>query len=136
MNDDVYLELLENAWKKIPEGFHETERWQIPKATIITEGKYTIITNFSEIIDSIKRDGKEFLTYLLNDLATSGEIKGQRAFIKGSQKISVLNREIEVYCRKYVICPTCNKPDTNIIREGRSVILNCTACGSNTNLRA
>ncbi len=132
MDDKEYLALLDRAWLKIPEGFHETERWQIPKAEIQMEGKYTIITNFMDIVNTIKRDDKEFLRYLLNELGTSGEVRSQKAYLKSAQKVDNINRHIEIYCKKYVICPTCNKPDTKLVRENRGMMIHCSACGTNT----
>jgi len=30
----------------------------------------------------------------------------------------------------YVLCDVCNKPDTNIQREGKKLFLKCGACGA------
>ena len=85
-----------------------------------------------DIINKIKRDEKEFLRFLLIELATSGEIRAQKAYLKTSQRVDIINRHIEIYCKKYVICPTCNKPDTQLIKENRVLSLHCMSCGTNT----
>jgi translation initiation factor 2 subunit 2 len=130
MDEKDYLILLERAYTRIPEGFHETDRWKIPTARLEFEGKNTIIVNFKEIVDLIKRDEKHLFKAILQEVGTAGEIKGMKGILKGKQKQSTIDRLITNYCEKYVICETCKKPDTMIIKEGRSHILVCQACGT------
>jgi translation initiation factor 2 subunit 2 len=94
------------------------------------EGKNTVIVNFKEIVDLIKRDEKHLFKAILQEVGTAGEIKGMKGILKGKQKQSTIDRLITNYCEKYVICETCKKPDTMIIKEGRSHILVCQACGT------
>jgi translation initiation factor 2 subunit 2 len=130
MDEKDYLILLERAYTRIPEGFHETDRWKIPTARLEFEGKNTVIVNFKEIVDLIKRDEKHLFKAILQEVGTAGEIKGMKGILKGKQKQSTIDRLITNYCEKYVICETCKKPDTMIIKEGRSHILVCQACGT------
>lgn len=130
MDEKDYLALLERAYTRIPEGFHETDRWKIPTARLEFEGKNTVIVNFKEIVDLIKRDEKHLFKAILQEVGTAGEIKGMKGILKGKQKQSTIDRLITNYCEKYVICETCKKPDTMIIKEGRSHILVCQACGT------
>ncbi len=130
MEDQEYLELLDRAFEKIPDGFHDTERWRVPTVRIEVEGKNTIVLNFKEIVESMKRDEKHFLKYLLREVGTAGGQKGNKAILKGKQKPRVLDRLINNYCEKYVICETCLKPDTIILKEGRNHLLVCEACGT------
>ncbi|MHA2473328.1 MAG: translation initiation factor IF-2 subunit beta, partial [Promethearchaeota archaeon] len=48
----------------------------------------------------------------------------------GQYKPQVLNRLIGNYTKNYVLCSICNKPDTQIQREGKMAFLKCTACGA------
>ncbi|MHA1584668.1 MAG: translation initiation factor IF-2 subunit beta [Promethearchaeota archaeon] len=131
MSDEKeYLELLDHAAEIIPSGFHETDRWKIPTARIEYEGKNTIIVNFKEIVENIKRDEKHLIKSILQEVGTAGGIKGNKAVLKGKQKLNTLNRLIKNYCEKYVICETCGKPDTVIVKEGRAHLLVCQACGT------
>jgi translation initiation factor 2 subunit 2 len=130
MEEKEYLELLDRAFQKIPEGFHDTERWKIPTIKLEFEGKNSIILNFKEIVDNIKRDEKHLFKYILQEVGTAGEIKGNKAILKGKQKQRTLDHLIETYCDYYVICKTCLKPDTMILKEGRSHMLVCQACGT------
>ena len=130
MTEEEYIKLLNRAFEKIPEGFHETDRWKIPTARLEYEGKNTIIVNFKEIIENIKRDEKHFIKFILQEVGTAGGIKGNKAILKGKQKLSTIDRLIKNYCEKFVICETCLKPDTVIVKEGRSHLLVCQACGT------
>lgn len=64
-----------------------------------------------------------------------GEIRGQQLFLKGQYKDQVLNRLIENYTKTYVLCNICNKPDTQIQREGKRYYLKCTACGAREEIK-
>ena len=130
MSEEEYLELLDRAFEKIPEGFHTSERWNIPTARIEYEGKNTIILNFKEIVDYIKRNEKLFIKYILQEVGTAGQTRGNKAVLKGKQKLNTLNRLIKAYCDYYVICETCGKPETIIQKEGRSHLMVCHACGT------
>lgn len=130
MSEEEYIKLLDRAFEKIPEGFHETDRWKIPTARLEFEGKNTLIVNFKEIIENVKRDDKHFIKFILQEVGTAGGIKGNKAILKGKQKLSTIDRLIKNYCEKFVICETCLKPDTVIIKEGRSHLLVCHACGT------
>ncbi len=130
MSEEEYTKLLDRAFEKIPEGFHETDRWKIPTARLEFEGKNTLIVNFKEIIENLKRDDKHFIKFILQEVGTAGGIKGNKAVLKGKQKLSTIDRLIKNYCEKFVICETCLKPDTVIVKEGRSHLLVCHACGT------
>ena len=130
MSEEEYIKLLDRAFEKIPEGFHETDRWKIPTARLEFEGKNTLIVNFKEIIENLKRDEKHFIKFILQEVGTAGGIKGNKAMLKGKQKLSTIDRLIKNYCEKFVICETCLKPDTIIVKEGRSHLLVCHACGT------
>ncbi len=130
MSEEEYIKLLDRAFEKIPDGFHETDRWKIPTARLEFEGKNTLIVNFKEIIENLKRDDKHFIKFILQEVGTAGGIKGNKAILKGKQKLSTIDRLIKNYCEKFVICETCLKPDTIIVKEGRSHLLVCHACGT------
>ena len=130
MDEQEYVKLLDRAYTRIPQGFHDTERWKIPQVNLEFEGKNTIIQNYKEIIDAIRRDSAHFFKTILQEIGTSGEVKMPKAILKGKQKKVNLDRLIENYCVKYVICETCGKPDTHVEKDGRQHVLVCAACGT------
>ena len=130
-----YDKLLENAYKKIPENVKKTSRFEIPKVIIRIESKNTFITNFNKIINTLNRDKDHFLGIFLKKAGTFGEIRGQQLFLKSIYKEHVLNRLIEIYTKNYVLCDICNKPDTEIQREGKKLYLKCGACGARLDIK-
>ncbi|MCK5671550.1 translation initiation factor IF-2 subunit beta, partial [Candidatus Bathyarchaeota archaeon] len=41
---------------------------------------------------------------------------------------------IEIYTNKYVLCPVCGRPDTNVVRDKRLSFLQCDACGARSSI--
>ena len=135
MDINNYDELIDKAYEKIPDNVKKLSRFEIPKVEIRIEAKNTYITNFNKIINTLNRDRKHFIGVFLRKVGTMGEIRGQQLFLKGIYKEQVLNRLIEQYSKLYVLCRICNKPDTNIQREGKKNYLKCTACGAREEIR-
>ena len=135
MDINNYDELIDKAYEKIPDNVKKLSRFVIPKVELRIEAKYTYITNFNKIINTLIRDRKHFIGVFLKKVGTMGEIRGQQLFLKGIYKEQVLNRLIEQYSKTYVLCKICNKPDTEIQREGKKNYLKCTACGAREEIR-
>jgi len=125
-----YINILDRAYEKIPENVKQSSRFEIPRVNLRIESKNTFITNFNKIINTLNRDARHFLGIFLKTAGTMGEIRGQQLFMKGIYKEQVLNRLIENYTKMYVLCDVCNKPDTDIQREGKKLFLKCGACGA------
>ena len=130
-----YKNLLDKAYEKIPENVKQSARFEIPKVEIRIESKNTFITNLNKILNTLNRDKKHFMGIFLKKAGTMGEIRGQQLFLKGQYKEQVLNRLIENYTKSYVLCGICNKPDTQIQREGKKSYLKCTACGARQEIK-
>ncbi|MDD1746568.1 MAG: translation initiation factor IF-2 subunit beta, partial [Methanomassiliicoccales archaeon] len=56
MAEDDYLSLLDRAKEKLPEKIEKHERFTVPEPDIFMEGKTTVIRNFGEIVDALRRD--------------------------------------------------------------------------------
>ena len=130
MDLNNYEELLDKAYEKIPDNVKKSSRFEIPTVEIRIESRNTFITNFNKIISILNREKKHFIGIFLKKAGTMGEIRGQQLFLKGQYKEQVLNRLIENYTKTYVLCKICNKPDTEIQREGKKLFLKCAACGA------
>jgi len=130
-----YKDLLDKAYETIPDNVKKLSRFVTPKVELRIESRNTFITNFNKIIGTLNRDKKHFLGIFLKTAGTMGEIRGQQLFLKGQYKDQVLNRLIENYTKTYVLCSICNKPDTQIQREGKKFYLKCTACGAREEIK-
>ncbi len=127
---ETYEELLNEAYKKIKKPEGNGERFEIPKAEGHFEGKKTIITNFSHMASHIRRNPEHFEKFLLKQLASSGQIEGDRLVLNQKVPSAKINQKIEEYVKEYVLCKECGKPDTELIRDERITSKHCLACGA------
>ena len=130
-----YEALLKRAREQIPPEVFEQPRFQIPRVDSFTQGTRTVIRNFKDIIDTLRREPTHLLRYLSHELATASEIRGRQAIFNGRFGSSALNELIGKYTHEYVLCPICNRPDTEIKRDERLLVLHCSACGGRTPLK-
>ena len=122
--------MLKRAQQQMPESAIEKSRFEIPKVVGHIEGNKTIITNFSQIANTLNRPADHLLKYVLKGLATPGEIRGQTVVFGTKLAASKINAKIRQYAQEFVLCHECGKPDTKIIKEGKLAFLRCTACGA------
>ncbi|MEM5798068.1 MAG: translation initiation factor IF-2 subunit beta [Candidatus Aenigmatarchaeota archaeon] len=127
---EEYQELLKEVLSAIPKKAETKERFEIPKASIQTSGAKTIITNFLDIAGMLRRPKEHILKFMLKELATKGEIVNQRLVVLGNFSLDTVNKKIELYVKKYVICKECGKPDTRLIKERGYEFIVCEACGA------
>ena len=125
-----YEALLERAKQKLPVTLESRDRFQVPEPDVMIEGKTSVIRNFGEIVDVLRRDPQHLLGYLLRELGTAGTMEGRRVVFKGKVTASQVAERIKSYVDEYVLCSECNRPDTRIVKDGRVLILVCETCGA------
>jgi len=123
-----YEALLESAYEKV-EPVEECGRFEILKVKGHHEGIRTIITNFLQVANCLRRRPLHLLKFLNKELASSGEIKGERLILSRKLPSSKVNEKVERYAHEFVICRKCKKPDTEIIDDNGKTVLKCLACG-------
>jgi len=117
-----YEKLLEEAHKKIKKIDSNGSRFEIPKIEGHFEGKKTILTNFLQIASHIRRKPEHFQKFILRELATSGNIEGNRLILNNKIPSAKINAKIEDYVKEFVLCKECKKPDTELIKEERIML--------------
>jgi len=127
---ESYEQLLNEAYKNIKKPEGNGERFEIPKAQGLFEGKKTIITNFLSMASHIRRNPEHFEKFLLKQLASSGQIEGDRLVLNQKVPSAKINQKIEEYAKEFVICRECGKPDTELVKDERLTFINCLACGA------
>ncbi|OGS48548.1 MAG: translation initiation factor IF-2 subunit beta [Euryarchaeota archaeon RBG_16_68_13] len=125
-----YETLFQRAKKALPEALSSGERFQIPEAEIVIEGKTTILRNFLDIVEVIRRDPAMVLQYLLRELGTAGAQDGRRVVFQGKVTGPQVADRVKSYVDTYVLCQECGRPDTRLVKEDRVAILECDACGA------
>lgn len=132
---ESYEALLNKAYEEVTEPSEDGERWSYPEPRAIIEGKTTILENFIDIVNALRRDQDHLMKYLLGELGTAGKIDGSRAIFNGKFEDSLFSPMIHNYVDDYVICSECGKPDTKLYKDDRVLMLKCEACGSHRPVR-
>ena len=127
---DKYEDMLDSAFKQLPESLDSNERFEMPSLKTIIIGNRTEIVNFSAASKHIRRDDKELLKYMSKELATFGELSGAKAEFVGKFGTIAINDKFKKYVNTFVLCNECGKPDTHVEKAARQDFLKCEACGA------
>ena len=125
-----YEKLLNQAYEKVKKVEGSSERFEIPKVQGHYEGKKTIITNFLHIASYLRRTPEHFQKFLLKELATPGQLDGERLVLNNKVPSAKISQKIESYVNEFVVCKECGKPDTELKKEDRLMFIHCLACGA------
>ena len=131
---DEYTKLLDSAIEKIPKRTSSGERFELPSVQGVRIGNRTIIQNFKDIADRMNRDPHHLLKFLSKELATAAAVEGARAIFQGVFKVQSMNRLVNIYTQRFVICPVCKRPDTKMEKQERYTFLVCEACGARSSI--
>ncbi len=125
-----YENLLNKAYEKLPKVEETTERFEVPEVDSMVQGRQTIVKNFSQICEALRREPKHVIKFLTKELATPAGFDGVRATFQSKLPRRLIQTKLGVYVRDYVICKECGKPDTKLVKEDRLTFLRCEACGA------
>ena len=132
----TYEELVGRAQAQLPKKMKVKERFEIPKIEWRREGNKTIIINFLQIASILHRAPKQILKYLQRELATPGSVDGQRLILGRKINSNLITEKIIRYVTDFVLCKDCKRPDTQLVKEERILMLKCTACGAKHPVKA
>ncbi len=133
---ESYEQLVEKAYKILPETVVKEERFVVPKVKGHIQGNSTVLSNFIQIADTIGRKPQHLLKYILKELATPGELRKNGVIIGTKMAATRINEKIEKYVEEFVLCRECHKPDTKLLKEGNFVFMKCMACGARHSINA
>ncbi len=131
-----YEKLLDNAYKNLKQTDSSSGRFEIPQIKGHHEGKKTILTNFFQIASHIRRNPEHFQKFILKELAASGHQDKDRLVLNIKVPSEKINQKIKQYVKEFVLCKECQKPDTELKKQGRLTFLHCLACGAKHPVRA
>jgi len=127
---EPYSKLLDEAYNKVKVVASTGNRFEIPKVQGQVQGKNTIITNILEIANYLRRPLDQLAKFLLKELATSGKVQNDRLVLHTKLNSTKVNEKIQLYAKELVICPVCQKPDTEITTQKGLKQKHCLACGA------
>lgn len=131
-----YESLLNKAYENLPKIEERVDRFRIPVVETIIQGNQTIIKNFSQIAETLRREPSHILKFLTKELATPAGLSGTRAMFQAKISQKMIQQKLESYVKDYVLCKECGSPDTKLIKEGRITFIKCEACGAKSPLKA
>ena len=123
-----YEELLKEAYENV-EATCECERFEVLKVQGHHEGTRTIVSNFCQVVACLRRSPEHIMKFLSKELASSVDMKGERLILSRKLASKDINEKIERYVKRFVLCPKCGKPDTEL-EVGAKTFLRCLACGN------
>ena len=123
-----YEELLDEAYENVKH-VDECKRFEILKVKGHHEGTRTIVTNFGQVVTCLRREADHVMKFLNKELASSSELKGDRLILSRKLPSKEINEKIERYVNRFVLCPKCKKPDTELDNDKGKAFLRCLACG-------
>lgn len=135
MTDD-YVALLKRARAKVPEKVGTGERFVMPVAEILQEGKTTVVRNLDVVLDKLNRKSDHMVPILLRELGTAGAYEGGRLVLQAKVSEENIQNRLMKYVETYVICGECGRPDTHLVKEERTTIVKCDACGGHRPIKA
>lgn len=129
-----YDDLLEKGMDEAEKNKSQGERFEVPDVDTRKQGSKTVITNFSDIVETFGRDEKEFSKYIQDEVGTAGHIEGKELVLNGEFRRGTIQGKIQQYADEYVFCPECDSPDTKIVKEKGVEMMKCQACGARSPL--
>lgn len=130
MSDYDYKKLLKKVLDDTSTGRVVEDRFKLPKAEIFYEGNTTVIKNFDKISDAVNRNQDLIFKFLLGRVGTAGELDSGRVVFQGKIPPKHVQDKLKEYIDSYVICSECNRPDTHLVKQGRTTLIRCDACGA------
>jgi len=123
-----YEQMLDEAYEDVVVS-EECCRFEVVKVKGHHEGIRTVISNFGQIVACLRRSSEHVMKFLSKELASSVEMKGERLILSRKLASKDVNEKIERYVKRFVLCPKCGKPDTEL-EVGAKTFLRCLACGN------
>ena len=127
---DSYEDMLKKARSELPQDVGTGERFVVPKVVGHLQGNKTVISNFTQIAQTLGRPVEHLLKFINRELATMGEIKKNLAIFNTKLSATRMNEKIQEYVDNFVICRTCGRPDTKLHKESGVTLMTCQACGA------
>lgn len=130
-----YEEMLDRAYKKLPEKTKTDSRFEIPKVDSEVQGNRTIVKFFPGLAKKINREPEHLMKFLLGELATTGKEKGNIVTFMGKFSNELMQHKFNKYLEEFVLCDQCKKPDTTLNKEKGLTFKICEACGAKSSVR-
>jgi len=92
-------------------------------------GVKTVIVNCSDVAKSLNRNPDHLSKFFGFEFGAVTMVQNGKYIIRGSQDVEPLQKALDVFIEKFVLCGVCRLPETVINIKGTRMFLNCRACG-------
>lgn len=110
-------------------------RYKMPKLSAKVEGKgngiKTVITNMSDIAKALERPPMYPTKYFGCELGaqTNFDAKNERYIVNGEHDANKLQDILDGFIKKFVLCKSCENPETQFFVRKNCIKSKCKACG-------
>lgn len=125
-----YESSLDRAMDEVPDIGGDESRLEIPDPHAQKDGAFTRFTNLGDIADVLSREDEHLHRFIQRELGTSGKFENGRGRYNGTFSEQDFSAAVDAYVDEYVLCSECGLPDTRLVRENRTPMLRCDACGA------
>lgn len=123
-----------NVNRNVADAFY---RYKMPRICAKVEGKgngiKTVIVNMPEVAKALGRPATYPTKYFGCELGaqTQFDFKNERFIVNGSHDSAKLQDLLDGFIRKFVLCPECDNPETELIvsTKRNTISQGCKACG-------
>nr|CAD7454475.1 unnamed protein product [Timema tahoe] len=123
-----------NVNRSVSDAFY---RYKMPRLIAKVEGKgngiKTVIVNMADVAKAIGRPATYPTKYFGCELGaqTQFDFKNDRFIVNGSHDAGRLQDLLDGFIRKFVLCPECDNPETNLLisQKKGTISQGCMACG-------
>uniref|UniRef100_A0A1L8DSB3 Eukaryotic translation initiation factor 5 n=1 Tax=Nyssomyia neivai TaxID=330878 RepID=A0A1L8DSB3_9DIPT len=123
-----------NVNRKVTDDYY---RYRMPRINAKVEGKgngiKTVIVNMAEVAKALGRPAMYPTKYFGCELGaqTQYDHKNERFIVNGSHDAAKLQDLLDGFIRKYVLCPGCDNPETELLVSSKkgTISQGCKACG-------
>jgi len=134
--DRVFDLMEENSVGKGAKGFGK--RIVCPPPQMVRIGtKKSGYQNFGITCQSLNRQAKHVMQYILAETGTSGNLdQKEQMILRGRFKPSHMENVLREYIKEYVQCATCKSANTVLEKLDRLTFMNCNDCSSRRTVMA
>ncbi len=126
-----YKWMLQRALAQVPKSDKlEDKKFEWPKADVLIQGSKTIVRNFGDVASFLQRKPSHLVKFLSRELGSPGNRDGKRLFFSGRFNYNLVNTKLASYVKEFVICPSCGRHETVLMKQDRIDIMKCDACGA------
>lgn len=123
-----------NVNRNVSDAFY---RYKMPRIQAKVEGKgngiKTVVVNMVDVAKAIGRPATYPTKYFGCELGaqTQFDFKNERFIVNGSHDSTKLQDLLDGFIRKYVLCPACDNPETELMVSAKkgTIAQRCKACG-------